>query len=311
MRLVESGRSYTDVSRRLGIHPGLAYLIATGLPADGGDTLTAADEERPGFVAGSTQQLANSSTKAENPTRKEHVLRWVKARAADDAQMAQAAAARTAEPEPERPGEEEEFGILAVLTRDHDHVTALVQQLSAIPGHKKGGSPTQIDRRQSIVDVITVALAQHESVEEEYFWPSVRRVLDDGDDVAATGLAQEQQGNEVLDALAHADPDSDEFDGLVERLIMLLRKHVSFEDRVVLRLHEAMPPDERAQLGQKFLRAKKAAPTRAHPHAPRHSSASAKAAGMPAAAMDTMRDAVGSRPAQRKGKADSKTQEDA
>jgi len=312
LRLVESGRSYTDVSRRLGIHPGLAYLIATGLPADGGDTLTAADEDRPGFVAGSTQQLANSSTKPENPTRKDHVLRWVKARAANDAQMARAAAARTAEPEPaERPGEEDESGILAVVTRDHDHVTALIQQLSAIPGHKKGGSATHIGRRESIVDVITVALAQHESVEEEYFWPSVRRVLDDGDDLAETGLAQEREGNEVLDALANADPDSDEFDGLVERLVILLRKHVAFEDRVMLRLREALPADERAQLGQKFLRAKKAAPTRAHPHAPRHSSAAAKAAGLPAATMDKMRDAVGSRPAQREGKADSETREDA
>ena len=288
LRLVEAGRSYIDVSRRLGIHPGLAYLIATGLPADGGDSLTSADEERPGFVSGSTQQLANASTKPQNPTRKDFVLRWVKGRTATDAQMARAAAARTVEPEPaEQPGADEEFGILAVLTRDHDHVTALIEQLTAIPGHTKGGSPTHIGRRESIVGVITVAIAQHESAEEEYFWLSVRRVLNDGDDLAATGLAQEREGNEVLDALASAESDSDEFDGLVERLVMLLRKHVAFEDRVMLRLREAMPADERAQLGQKFMRAKKAAPTRAHPHAARHSSAGAKTAGVPAATMET------------------------
>ena len=37
LTLVETGMAYEDVGRRLGIHPGLAYMIATGLPADGSD----------------------------------------------------------------------------------------------------------------------------------------------------------------------------------------------------------------------------------------------------------------------------------
>ena len=35
--LLDQGLDYREVARRLGISPGLAYLIATGLPADGGD----------------------------------------------------------------------------------------------------------------------------------------------------------------------------------------------------------------------------------------------------------------------------------
>jgi hypothetical protein len=65
-QLVDSGRTYEQAARALGIHPGLAYMIATGLPADGGDI--------------------------ENPTRKQDVLEWMKGRAAADAQMRQAAA---------------------------------------------------------------------------------------------------------------------------------------------------------------------------------------------------------------------------
>ena len=41
------GTDYDEAARRLGIHPGLAYLIATGLPADGSDVLTEEENRRP------------------------------------------------------------------------------------------------------------------------------------------------------------------------------------------------------------------------------------------------------------------------
>jgi hypothetical protein len=300
LRLVEDGRDYEEAGRLLAISPGLAYMIATGLPADGGDTLASGETQRPGFVSGSTQHLANR-VEPENPTRKESVLAWVRSRAHADAQMAEAAAARTAEPGPPK-AEDEDQDLVTVLTRDHDAVTALVEQLSAIPGHKTGGSSAQIERRKSIVDMITVALSKHESAEEELFWPNVRKKVENGDNLASQGTQQEQEATETLMALARSDADSDEFDELVEQLVMQMRKHVSFEDRVLLAFREAVPDDERTKLGRKLRSAEGRAPTRAHPHAPRKSGKAAKAAATPAAAMDKMRDAAGDRPAERKGK---------
>lgn len=255
LRLVESGLSYEDVGRRLSIQPGLAYLIATGIPADGGDTVTGSDRSRAGALPVSSQHLA-SPPPAENPTTKPHVLEWIKSRAHGDAQMLRAAAARDAAPgEVEDPDERD---AVTVLTRDHDRVTAMLQQLSAIPGHKKGGSDAQIQRRQSIVDLITVALSQHESVEEEFFWPAVRKHLPDGDELADTALRQEQEGKDTLTALGKTDPDSDAYDDLVEELVARARAHVAFEDRVLLTVTTTLEESEREKLGRKLAAAKKA-----------------------------------------------------
>ncbi|MHB1582625.1 MAG: hypothetical protein ACYCU7_03690 [Acidimicrobiales bacterium] len=51
-----------------------------------------------------------------------------------------------------------------------------------------------------------------------------------------------------------------------------------------------------------LTRARRHAPTRPHPHAPKSPAVAVKAAGT-AAAMDKMRDAVGERPAERRGRA--------
>jgi Hemerythrin HHE cation binding domain len=301
LRLVEGGVSYEDAAARLGIDAGLAYMIATGLPADGGDTLSPGEEDRPGYLPTSTQHLANPP-RAENPTTKPHILEWIKQRAHSDPQMLAAAAARDAEPgEPIVP--EGATDIADVLTRDHDRVTALLEQLSAVPGHKQGGSRAQIERRESIVDMVSRELSGHEAVEQELLWPAVRRALPDGDSWAEQALEQEQEGKDTLTALGKADPDSDEFDELVEELVLRCRKHVAFEDRLLLALKQAMPEDDRKKLGARFDTAKKTAPTRPHPHAPKKPGIAVAAAGAPAAALDKARDATRRRPAARKGKA--------
>jgi hypothetical protein len=193
--------------------------------------------------------------------------------------------------------------VTTVLTRDHDRVTALLEQLSAIPGHKQGGSEAQIQRRESIVDMVTVELSKHEAVEQEHLWPAVRDVLPDGEARAEQAMHQEQEGKDTLAALGKADPDSDGFDELVELLVLLCRKHVAFEDQVFLALNDAMDDDQRQSLGAKLRRSKVMAPTRPHRHAPKSPGPAVMAAGAPAAVADKVRDVVGSRPAKRKGKA--------
>jgi len=63
--LLDLGLSYEAAARRLDIRPGLAYMIATGRPAD--------DDEAP------EQDLFEPPV--HNPTRNETVDAWVKARA--------------------------------------------------------------------------------------------------------------------------------------------------------------------------------------------------------------------------------------
>jgi hemerythrin-like domain-containing protein len=296
--LLREGVGYEEIGRRLGIRPGLAYLVATGMSADGSDAPSARAHDRPGFLA-TSQQLANPQP-AENPTSKESVILWIRRRVAEDRAMQQAAAARDAEPGAIEGGDQEP-DIVDVLGRDHNQVKALLKQLSAMPGKRKGGSEAQMSARRSMVDMVTVKLSKHESTEEEYFWPAVRQYLPDGDRRADTALEQEQEGKDILTRLGRLSGDDDEFDELVERLTLSARKHVAFEEKVFLELRERMPREEREKLARKFLRAESRAPTRPHPHAPSTPPAD-KVAGAAAATTDKVRDTVGKRPARRKGK---------
>jgi hypothetical protein len=298
-RLLDGGLNYQAAGRELGIPPGQVYLIATGVPADGSDTITEEEAKRPGFLP-SSQHLANPPH--ENPTTKDSVAAWLKARVASDEQMRAARRQRTAEPpeiDPET--ERESHDAVTVLGRQHNQVNYLLKQLQALPSHTTGGSAEQMSARKSVVDMITVRLSEHETVEEEHFWPAVRKGLPDGDQYADQAIEQEQAGTETLAQLGRLDPDSREFDVLVEKQVAQQREHVAFEDMVFLKVREAVPPEDLDRLGEKLLSAMKTAPTRPHKHAPKRSGAAVKAAAPGAAAVDKARDAAGDRPAKRKG----------
>jgi hemerythrin-like domain-containing protein len=237
---------------------------------------------------------------AAHPAALPQVLAWLRSRAAADAQMQAAARARDAEPgEPDQA----DTDIASVLTRQHDQVTALLEQVKAIPGVTKGGSPARQAERASIIDMITVALSEHEAAEEEQFWPWVRSVLDDGDDLAQTAFGQEQEGKDLLAALGKTPASDERFDELAEQLDKACRKHVAFEDQVLLKLRATASREDREAAGARFLRSHRHAPTRPHPHAPAHPKGAVQAAGAAGAALDRVRDLAGDRPAKRRGRA--------
>lgn len=92
LALMDSGCSYAEAGAALHVPAGLAYMIATGIPADGSDTITAEQLDRPHTFPGTTQHLSNPQP-ARNPTRDQEVIDWVKQRACGDRQMQAAAAA--------------------------------------------------------------------------------------------------------------------------------------------------------------------------------------------------------------------------
>ncbi|MFI6450469.1 hypothetical protein ACIBF6_02870 [Streptosporangium amethystogenes] len=85
LELVSQGYDYDEVAGLLGIPAGQAYLIATGIPADGGDTVTREQRRRPGVLPSRAQRLVNP--REINPTSRGDVRRWMRRRAWADAQM--------------------------------------------------------------------------------------------------------------------------------------------------------------------------------------------------------------------------------
>jgi hypothetical protein len=165
---------------------------------------------------------------------------------------------RTAEP-PAIEDPDDSHDAITVLGRQHSQVRWLLKELQALPSHATGGSPEHRSERKSIVDMITVRLSAHETIEEEHFWPAVRKHLPDGDHYADTALKQEQEGQDTLAGLGRLDPDSREFDEHVEQFALEVRKHVAFEEQVFLKLREAMSQRALDRLGRKLLTAHQAA----------------------------------------------------
>ncbi|GHF32220.1 hypothetical protein FHX82_007069 [Amycolatopsis bartoniae] len=82
--LLASGLDFAEIGRRLGIPPGLAHLVGTGLPADGSDA-PSPEERRSRGLPPTAQDLVNPPH--ENPTSRETVHRWIGERVRADAQM--------------------------------------------------------------------------------------------------------------------------------------------------------------------------------------------------------------------------------
>jgi hemerythrin-like domain-containing protein len=257
-KLLGDGLDYEEAGRMLGIPAGQAYMIATGVPADGSDTIPDQEMAARSGLLPSSQHLANPPH--HNPTSKESVRTWMAARVAADEQMRAAARQRTAEP-PEISGPDDDHDAITVLVRQHNQVQYLLKQLQALPSHTTGGSREHISARKSVVDMITARLAAHETIEEEHFWPAVRKALPDGDQLADTALHQEQEGKDTLAELGRLEADSRDFDEHVEQFVLQVRKHVAFEEQVFLKVREAVPAEDLGRLGKKLLSAMKTAPS--------------------------------------------------
>lgn len=241
---------YERVAAELGIPPGLAYMIVTGLPADGSDVLTKEEREARVGLRDRSQELVNPPSPM--PKHESIVEEWMKGRVAADGAMRAAGEARRATPPPiEAAGETED--VVSVIGWQHNQVKYLQEQLEAIPGVSKGGSEAKQQQRVSIVDMIRRQLSRHEAAEETTFWPAVRELIDGGGELADRALAQEQEGKDLLQKLSEVGGRDERFDELVEQLLDALRKHVAFEDLVLLRFAGQVAEETRAEIGSRFL----------------------------------------------------------
>lgn len=231
---------YEEVAREVGIPPGLAFMIATGLPADGSDSHLPPGQAR----SGSTQALVNPPT--DNPKSKPAVEGWMKRRVGTDQAMHEAAEERTPEPPPIASWDDTD-DIVSVIGWQHNQVNFLSQELQAIPS-----DDAHRPQKVQVIDMIRTRLVLHEAAEQKHFWPVVRQRLAGGDASADKAAEQERQGAELLGQLQEAPADGEGFEDLAGQLVDALRKHVALEDGVLLRFAEAVPEEERAAIGGNF-----------------------------------------------------------
>ena len=311
------GMSYEEIGLAMGLSPGLAFLIADGVPADGSDVLSTEDRRRPGLLCSSTQHLPNppasspassaASSPASSPASSDIVDEWMKAMAASDGQMV--AASMASGKEQRKLQKRQEGGdvlledaspdVFSVLAREHNEIHAVLQELSSLPHIRDGAGPGDLSRREPLADLVVQRLSVHEDAEERVLWPAVADTIDGGSSMAAMAREQEREGKRLLDQLRGLAEGGDRFDELVDEISGFVRTHVACEDAVCTEVREQLCEENRRQLGGRLVDMLDRSPTRLRPHAP--SGAAALRATAPVAALDHERDRADDRPTDRRG----------
>lgn len=151
--------------------------------------------------------------------------------------------------------------VIHELTADHRQVDELFSRIEALPGADQ--------QRRELADRLTMELIRHSVTEEQHLYPTVRRYVDGGDDLADKELADHSEVEAMLRELEGCVPGDERFNSLILRLKNAVTAHVSDEEnRLFPLLAESCSADALEELGERVRSAREHAPTRPHPSTP-------------------------------------------
>lgn len=154
---------------------------------------------------------------------------------------------------------------ITLLRRDHDEMLAMFQVLET----SSSLSGAELAARRELVTRLITAASRHEAVEEQHFWPAVRRALPKGEELADHAQKQEIGAKHLLDELDRTDPTSPRYSNLLTGFISRVRKHIAYEQESVWpALAGVLGQRELNELGDQLARAKIVSPGRSRPHTP-------------------------------------------
>jgi hemerythrin superfamily protein len=120
-------------------------------------------------------------------------------------------------------GGEQGQDALAMLMADHKKVKKLFSDFDKI---KEEGSD---DDKSAIVEQICSELKIHAQLEEEIFYPAVRKAIDD-EDLMDEALVEHAGAKDLIAELEDASPDDDLYDAKVTVLGEQINHHVKEEE---------------------------------------------------------------------------------
>jgi hemerythrin superfamily protein len=181
-----------------------------------------------------------------------------------------------------------EHDVVDVLTADHREVEVLFVELES-----RQGTP---EHRRHLADVVIAELVRHAIAEEMYVYPTARKALPDGDQIAEHEISEHSDAERTMKDLESLDPSDPRFDELLGHLTSTIRHHVQDEESDLFpRLRAAVAREEMVELAGKVQAAKKSAPTRPHPAAPDRPPAN-KMLAPGTGLVDRVRDSISGRP---------------
>ncbi|GAA1513242.1 hemerythrin domain-containing protein [Sphaerisporangium rubeum] len=159
--------------------------------------------------------------------------------------------------------------VFEVLRRDHEEVKDMMNALERGVAPVREGERQSTPGRKHLVEQLITEESKHEAVEEQYFWPVVRELVPNGDELADEAIRQEQKAKFTLEDLITYQPGEIRYEEMLRGFIAEARAHIAFEEeRVFPELRLVISPERSNELGARLERAKRMAPTRPHPHTP-------------------------------------------
>ncbi|HEX4383925.1 MAG TPA: alpha/beta hydrolase fold domain-containing protein [Myxococcales bacterium] len=121
--------------------------------------------------------------------------------------------------------------------------------------------------RRALADQIGFNIALHADAEERTFYPALREIGRDAD--AEKLISEHQQVKELLVVVEDGSPGEAAFEQAMGKIIAAILKHATEEETTFLpALRQAVGAAKMAELGEKFIAAKRTAPTFTHPAGP-------------------------------------------
>ena len=143
--------------------------------------------------------------------------------------------------------------VFEVLKQDHDDVRRMLAELHIGPTALTGATESQLAARKRLANQLIFAAARHEAVEEEFFWPVVRKQGPDADRLADQAVAQEQEARQALAALDRLGAAETEFEPLLTDVIAAGFEHFEFEELLVWpQLRQAISLASAVELGNEI-----------------------------------------------------------
>jgi hemerythrin superfamily protein len=180
-----------------------------------------------------------------------------------------------------------DIDVIDELVTDHREALELLGRIA---------SSTDADERRELADTVISEVVRHSVAEEMYVYPAMREYLPDGDQAVKHDTEEHQELEQVMKQLEAVPAVEPRFDLLVQEMTEKLRHHARDEEiEQFPRLRERVPREKLIKLREKVDSAKKLAPTRPHPGAPR-SELFHKIAGPGVGLVDRLRDKLTNRP---------------
>lgn len=176
---------------------------------------------------------------------------------------------------------------IEILKHDHRMVEQLFRDYQAAANDAQ---------RRAVVEILIRELSKHAALEELMVYPLAKEVLPDGNEEIEKHLSEHMVLKKLLVELDKLDEGHERTDEAWQQVEKETLHHVEDEESDLLpRLAEHVDHQALEELGDELDKAKKIAPTRAHPAAPTEPPALALAAPV-AAIYDRMRDRLQGRP---------------